>query len=35
LDLPVFEAIAEWLSGGTADHGDEDFSATYLTSVPD
>jgi 3-hydroxyisobutyrate dehydrogenase len=35
LDLPVFETIAERLSEGAAEHGDEDFSATYLTSAPD
>jgi 3-hydroxyisobutyrate dehydrogenase len=34
LDLPVFEAIAERLSEGAMDHGDKDFSATYLTSIP-
>jgi 3-hydroxyisobutyrate dehydrogenase len=35
LDLPLFETIAERLSEGAVDHGDEDFSATYLTSSPD
>ena len=33
LDLPVLETIAERLSEGAADQGDEDFSATYLTSA--
>jgi 3-hydroxyisobutyrate dehydrogenase len=32
LDLPVFDTIAERLLDGALDHGDEDFSATYLTS---
>jgi 3-hydroxyisobutyrate dehydrogenase len=35
LDLPVFETIADRLSQGAAAHGDQDFSATYLTSAPD
>ena len=35
LDLPVFETIAERLSEGAVEHGDEDLSATYLTSAPD
>lgn len=35
LDLPLIETIAERLSEGAVDHGDEDFSATYLTSAPD
>ncbi len=35
LDLPVFETIAQRLIEGVADHGDDDFSATYLTSAPD
>lgn len=34
LDLPVFEAIATRLGDGATEHGDEDFSATYLTSAP-
>jgi 3-hydroxyisobutyrate dehydrogenase len=34
LDLPVLEAIAERLSEGAMEHGDEDLSATYLTSTP-
>jgi 3-hydroxyisobutyrate dehydrogenase len=34
LDLPLFEAIAMRLGEGTAEHGDDDFSATYLTSAP-
>lgn len=34
LDLPVLDAIAERLSEGAMEHGDEDVSATYLTSTP-
>jgi 3-hydroxyisobutyrate dehydrogenase len=34
LDLPLIETIAERLSEGAVDHGEEDFSATYLTSSP-
>jgi 3-hydroxyisobutyrate dehydrogenase len=34
LDLPLIETVAERLSEGAVDHGDEDFSATYLTSAP-
>jgi 3-hydroxyisobutyrate dehydrogenase len=34
LDLPVVETIAERLTEGAAEHGDQDFSATYLTSAP-
>jgi 3-hydroxyisobutyrate dehydrogenase len=34
LDLPVFEAVAERLGEGAVAHGDEDLSATYLTSAP-
>jgi 3-hydroxyisobutyrate dehydrogenase len=34
LDLPVFAAIAERLREGARAHGDDDFSATYLTSAP-
>jgi 3-hydroxyisobutyrate dehydrogenase len=34
LDLPVLEAIAERLSEAVMEHGDEDISATYLTSTP-
>ncbi len=35
LELPLFEAIARRLGEGTVEHGDEDVSATYLTSAPD
>jgi 3-hydroxyisobutyrate dehydrogenase len=34
LDLPLFGAIRERLAEGAKHHGDEDFSATYLTSAP-
>jgi 3-hydroxyisobutyrate dehydrogenase len=34
LDLPLFDTIAERLLDGALEHGDEDFSATYLTSTP-
>ncbi len=34
LDLPVFDAIARRLAEGAKEHGEEDFSATYLTSTP-
>jgi 3-hydroxyisobutyrate dehydrogenase len=34
LNLPVMEAIAERLAEGAKEHGDLDFSATYLTSTP-
>lgn len=34
LDLPVLDAIAQRLAEGAKVHGDEDFSATYLTSTP-
>ena len=34
LDLPVVEAIARRLAEGAKEHGDMDFSATYLTSTP-
>lgn len=34
LDLPVLDAIAQRLADGAKVHGDEDFSATYLTSTP-
>ena len=34
LDLPVFEALAERLGAGVAEHGDQDVSATYLISAP-
>jgi 3-hydroxyisobutyrate dehydrogenase len=35
LELPLFEVIARRLGQGTAEHGDQDVSATYLTSTPD
>jgi 3-hydroxyisobutyrate dehydrogenase len=35
LDLPVVEAIARRLAEGAKEHGDLDFSATYLTSTPE
>jgi len=35
LDLPLLDLIARRLNEGTAEHGDKDFSATYLTSAPD
>lgn len=34
LDLPLFSTIRERLAKGAEEHGDEDFSATYLTSTP-
>jgi 3-hydroxyisobutyrate dehydrogenase len=34
LDLPLFDLIARRLGEGTAEHGDKDFCATYLTSAP-
>jgi 3-hydroxyisobutyrate dehydrogenase len=34
LDLPLFEAICERMREGTAEHGDEDMSATWFTSAP-
>jgi 3-hydroxyisobutyrate dehydrogenase len=34
LDLPVLEAIARRLAESAKEHGDLDFSATYLTSTP-
>lgn len=34
LDLPLVGTIAERLTHGAREHGDEDFSATYLTSTP-
>jgi 3-hydroxyisobutyrate dehydrogenase len=34
LDLPLFSTIRRRLAEGARDHGDEDFSATYLTSAP-
>ena len=35
LELPLFDAIARRLGQGSAEHGDEDVSATYLTSAPE
>jgi 3-hydroxyisobutyrate dehydrogenase len=35
LDLPMLQAVAARLNEGVGDHGDEDLSATYLTSAPD
>jgi 3-hydroxyisobutyrate dehydrogenase len=34
LDLPLLSTIRRRLAEGAKDHGDEDFSATYLTSTP-
>ena len=34
LDPPLLDLIARRLREGAAEHGDEDFSATYLTSAP-
>ncbi len=34
LDLPLFSTIRRRLAEGAQEHGDEDFSATYLTSAP-
>ena len=34
LDLPLLDLIARRLHEGAAEHGDKDFSATYLTSRP-
>lgn len=34
LNLSVASAIAQLLAQGAADHGDQDFSAVYLTSAP-
>lgn len=35
MDLPLFDTVAERMLDGALEHGDEDFSATYLTSAPD
>ena len=35
LDLPLLELIARRLGQGAGEHGDEDVSATYLTSAPE
>jgi len=34
LDLPVLDAIAQQLAEAAKEHGEKDFSATYLTSTP-
>lgn len=34
MDLPLLDLIARRLGEGTAEHGEKDFSATYLTSAP-
>jgi 3-hydroxyisobutyrate dehydrogenase len=34
IDLPLFSTIRRRLAEGAEAHGDEDFSATYLTSAP-
>jgi 3-hydroxyisobutyrate dehydrogenase len=34
VDLPLVETIAQRLAHGAKEHGDKDFSATYLTSTP-
>ena len=34
LDLPLLDVVARRLHEGAAEHGDKDFSATYLTSTP-
>jgi len=34
LDLPLLDLIARRLGEDVAEHGEEDFSATYLTSAP-
>jgi 3-hydroxyisobutyrate dehydrogenase len=33
LDVPLFSTIRRRLAEGAKEHGDEDFSATYLTSA--
>jgi 3-hydroxyisobutyrate dehydrogenase len=35
LDLPVLEAIAQRMQQAVPEHGDEDLSATFLSSAPD
>jgi 3-hydroxyisobutyrate dehydrogenase len=35
LDLPLLDVVARRLGEGASEHGDEDFSATYLTSAPE
>jgi 3-hydroxyisobutyrate dehydrogenase len=34
LDVPLFSTIRQRMAEGAKQHGDEDFSATYLTSAP-
>jgi 3-hydroxyisobutyrate dehydrogenase len=34
LDLPLVRTIRERMAAGVGEHGDEDMSATYLTSAP-
>jgi 3-hydroxyisobutyrate dehydrogenase len=34
IDVPLFSTIRRRLAEGAEEHGDEDFSATYLTSAP-
>jgi 3-hydroxyisobutyrate dehydrogenase len=34
LDLPVLAAIAQRMAEAVPEHGDEDVSATYLSSAP-
>jgi 3-hydroxyisobutyrate dehydrogenase len=34
MELPLVETIAQRLAQGAKEHGDKDFSATYLTSTP-
>jgi 3-hydroxyisobutyrate dehydrogenase len=34
LDLPLIEAIARRFAEAAKEHGDKDFSATYLVSTP-
>jgi 3-hydroxyisobutyrate dehydrogenase len=35
IDVPLFSTICRRLAEGVSEHGDEDFSATYLTSAGD
>jgi 3-hydroxyisobutyrate dehydrogenase len=35
LDLPLFDLITRRMGEGAKEHGDQDFSATYLTSAPE
>jgi 3-hydroxyisobutyrate dehydrogenase len=34
IDLPLFSTIRRRLAEGAEEHGEKDFSATYLTSAP-